>query len=188
MKLTVEESSISPEVRPSSAKDEIARALSEMPYGLYIVGSSLGGEVNGMMADWVMQVSFEPRLIAVAIEKDARTLENVKQTRAFSVSLLAEDSMALAAKFAQPYYGSKIRGRAGQAAAEIHHKFEGVPYWLTESGCPVLTDAMAWFECLVEDLVPLGDHILAVGRVLNGGVVRDAEPLTNIITGWPYSG
>ncbi|MFQ6019933.1 MAG: flavin reductase, partial [Dehalococcoidia bacterium] len=60
--------------RIAPADDEISRAMSEMPYGLYIIGSRAGDEVNGMMADWVMQVSFAPRLIAVAIENDARTL------------------------------------------------------------------------------------------------------------------
>ena len=41
--------------------------MHEMPYGLYIIGSKEDdGRVNGMMADWVMQVSFEPRLVAVS--------------------------------------------------------------------------------------------------------------------------
>ncbi|MFQ6019196.1 MAG: flavin reductase family protein, partial [Dehalococcoidia bacterium] len=138
--------------------------------------------------DWVMQVSFTPRLVAVAIENDARTLMNIRASPVFSVNLLAEDGMALAAKFAQPYYGSKIRGRAGGAAAEIHHKLEGVRYRSGEADCPILTDALAWFECRVETLVPVGDHTLVVGRVLNGAVDRDAEPLTTNVTGWPYSG
>ncbi len=49
-------------------KDEIERVMHELPYGLYIIGSreESDGKVNGMMADWVMQVSFEPRLVAVA--------------------------------------------------------------------------------------------------------------------------
>ena len=171
-----------------TADDEIGQALSEMPYGMYIIGSRLGDDVNGMMADWVMQVSFAPRLIAVAIENDARTLMNIRASGAFSVNLLAEDGMALAAKFAQPYYGSKIRGRGLPAATEIHHKLEGVPYRPGENGCPILEDALAWFECLVETLLPVGDHTLVVGRVLRGAVAREAEPLTSTITGWPYSG
>ena len=62
-----------PSGKVAPARNEAANALAEMPYGLYIVGSRLGDDLNGMMADWVMQVSFTPRLIAVAIEKDART-------------------------------------------------------------------------------------------------------------------
>ena len=40
--------------------DPVAEALELFPYALYIVGSRGSDNINGMMADWVMQVSFEP--------------------------------------------------------------------------------------------------------------------------------
>ena len=43
-----------------------------------------------MLADWVMQVSFKPRLVAAGIENDARTLRFIKETGTFSVNLLHE--------------------------------------------------------------------------------------------------
>jgi flavin reductase (DIM6/NTAB) family NADH-FMN oxidoreductase RutF len=173
----------------TTPNDEAGRALGEMPYGLYIIGSRMGDDVNGMMADWVMQVAFSPRLIAVSIENDARTLENIRASGVFTVNLLTSDEMELASKFAQPYYGSKIRGRGDPAKSEIHHKLDGVKYELgPETGCPILSDVLAWFECRVRATVPLGDHTLVVGRVLDGAVARDAEPLTTEVTGWPYSG
>ncbi len=55
--------------------DPISEALETMPYGLYIIGSrSEAGELNGMMADWLMQVSFKPRLVCCSFENDATTL------------------------------------------------------------------------------------------------------------------
>lgn len=177
------------EEEPTSPRDEATRALGEMPYGLYIIGSRTGNDLNGMMADWVMQVAFTPRLIAVSIENDARTLENIRASAVFTVNLLTSDQMDLAAKFAQPYYGSKIKGRGDPAKSEIHHKLDGVKYELgPETGCPILSDVLAWFECRVRATVPLGDHTLVVGRVLTGAVPRDAVPLTTEVTGWPYSG
>ncbi len=113
---------------------------------------------------------------------------NIRSSPVFSVNLLAADSMDLAAKFAQPYFGSKIKGRRPPASTEIHRKLEGVPYRLGETGCPILEDALAWLECVVETMLPVGDHTLVVGRVVKGAVARDAEPLTSAITGWTYSG
>jgi flavin reductase (DIM6/NTAB) family NADH-FMN oxidoreductase RutF len=56
--------------------------MHEMPYGLYIVGSKeSAGKINGMMADWVMQVSFEPRLVAVSFENNSHTLANLRERR-----------------------------------------------------------------------------------------------------------
>lgn len=170
--------------------DHVARVMDEMPYGLYIIGSKLDDEANGMMADWVMQVSFQPRLVAVAFENDARTLQNIRATKAFTINALSQDgeSMELAAKFAQPYYGAKIKGRTRTAAEEIHRKLESISHSMTPSGCPVLDAAMAWLECEAEQFVDTGDHTVVIGRVLDGKVLREAQPLTSSYTGWNYSG
>jgi len=172
------------------AKGTIEEVMDRMPYGLYIIGSKSDVDVNGMMADWVMQVSFDPRLIAVALENDAHTLGNVQDSRHFTVNFLSLDneSVHLAAKFAQPYFGSKIKGRDREAARQVHRKLDDVQYRAVDSGCPVLKQAMAWLECEAQAFIPVGDHTLVIGRVMDGGVLRDAEPLTSSYTGWTYSG
>ena len=96
---------------------DVERVMHEMPYGLYIIGSKeADGRVNGMMADWVMQVSFQPRLVAVAFEQNSHTLSNIRERRYFSVNLLAQDdeSMELARVFAQPFSGEKVEGPPGE--------------------------------------------------------------------------
>jgi flavin reductase (DIM6/NTAB) family NADH-FMN oxidoreductase RutF len=171
-------------------EDPIARVMDEMPYGLYIVGSHMGEEVNGMMADWVMQVSFKPRLIGLALENDARTLRNIREHGEFTLNALSQDheSMELAAKFAQPYYGSKVGGRTRTASEEVHHKLENIAHTRTSAGSPVLAAAMSWLECTAEQFVPAGDHTLVIAQVTDGGVKGNAQPLTSSYTGWNYSG
>ncbi len=170
---------------------DVERVMHEMPYGLYIVGSKeSGGRVNGMMADWVMQVSFQPRLVAVAFEGTSHTLANVRERRYFSVNLLAQDdeSMELARRFAQPFSGEKVEGRKGEERAKVHYKLEDVPHQTSANGCPILDTAMAWFECELVEEQPIGDHVLVVGAVLDGGVLKEVEPMTSHYTGWTYSG
>ena len=172
------------------AEDHVAKVMDEMPYGLYIIGSRMEGEVNGMMADWVMQVSFEPRLVAVAFENDAHTLHNIRSTNVFTINALSQnaDSMDLAGKFAQPYYGAKIKGRTRMAADEIHHKLGGISHKPGANGCPILDAAMAWMECEAQHFVPTGDHTLVIAGVVEARLVKDAQPLTSSYTGWNYSG
>jgi flavin reductase (DIM6/NTAB) family NADH-FMN oxidoreductase RutF len=171
--------------------DELAvqDVMEEMAYGLYIVGSHKDGEPDGMMADWVMQVSFKPRLVAVGLENDSRTLENVRSTGVFSINVLSQDerSMALAAKFAQPYYDAKVGGRTATKVA-VHEKLDGIAFTRSDSGCPLLEHAMAWLDCQVSELVPTGDHTLVIGTVKDGAVRVAGEPLTSTYTGWNYSG
>lgn len=173
-------------------EDQISRVMHEMPYGLYIIGTKEpeSGRVNGMMADWVMQVSFQPRLVAVSFENDSHSLGNIRERPHFTVNLLSQDrpSMELARSFAQPYSGEKIAGREGPEAHAVHYKLEGIDYHLSERGCPILDAALAWFECESAQLIPVGDHTLAIARVLDAAVHRQAEPLTSTYTGWTYSG
>jgi flavin reductase (DIM6/NTAB) family NADH-FMN oxidoreductase RutF len=169
--------------------DPIVEALESMPYGLYIIGSHGSDNVNGMMADWVMQVSFNPRLVAVALERNSTTLRNLRETGYYSVNMLGAEQRALAVKFCQPRDASKIVGRSEQASSVVYNKFDGVPHQTGEfSGCPILDEALAYLECQLDGLVEAGDHTLALGRVLNGGVLREGEPLTQRILGWSYAG
>ena len=168
----------------------INRVMDEMPYGLYIIGSAMEGEVNGMMADWVMQVSFNPRLVAVAFENDARTLENIRANEVFTINFLSQDhhGMEIAAKFAQPYYDAKVKGRTRAAIDEVHHKLEGIAHIRAENGSPVLEAAMAWLSCEAEQFISAGDHTVVIARVVDGQLVREGQPISSSYTGWNYSG
>ena len=169
----------------------LAAVMAEMPYGLYIIGSHASdGEPNGMMADWVMQVSFAPRLVAVSFENDAHTLENIRDTGVFNINLLGadRDGMEVARAFAEPYLNSKVASRGAVTKARAHRKLEGLAYSRSARGCPILDPAIAWVECNAGHFYPTGDHTLVIGQVVEGAVVRDIEPLTSEYTGWPYSG
>jgi flavin reductase (DIM6/NTAB) family NADH-FMN oxidoreductase RutF len=170
--------------------DPVAEALETFPYGLYIVGSrGQDGALNGMMADWLMQVSFQPRLVCCSVENDATTLRFIRETGVFTVNALPAEAKELARQFAQPRDASKIKGRSEEETQRIYDKLAGVAYSRGErTDCPLLDDALAWLECEVDQLVPAGDHTLVIGRVLDGAVLRDAEPLTQKHLGWQYAG
>jgi flavin reductase (DIM6/NTAB) family NADH-FMN oxidoreductase RutF len=168
----------------------VERAMLAMSYGVHVIGSHDGqGTMNAMIADWVMQVSFKPRLVACAVENDARTLRFIKATNVFSVNLLHQkDGEVIARRVVMPAEGSKIRGRSVQAAAEVHDKLAGLRYEISAEGCPLLLDALGWFTCDVEQFVPTGDHTLVIGRVTDGAVLREGEMLIERELGWEYAG
>jgi len=164
----------------------IATVMHEMPYGVYFLGTQRQGDPSGMIADWVLQVSFKPRLVLTAMEHDSYSLASIQENRALSIALLAEDCFELASRFLQPRDPAKIRGRS--RADQLRDKLAGADYWTTESGCPVLHEALTWLSCQAEQFIPAGDHMLVVSRVLDGGHQRQGEPLTSRNTGWNYSG
>ena len=179
--------------RERRSEARIRDALQHLPYGIYVVGTvTPEGRPNAMVADWVMQVSFRPRIICVSFERDAASLRNLRETRQLTVSLLPESGMDLAAKFLQPTDPSKIEGRSAEFAAP--DKMRGVDYTQLEhasleGGAPVLADSLAWVAAEAQQFIPVGEHILALCRVFDGDTgFIDEGPLTSLYTGWHYGG
>jgi flavin reductase (DIM6/NTAB) family NADH-FMN oxidoreductase RutF len=169
------------------AEDDARVALDMMNYGMYVIGSRGPAGMNVMAAHWLMQVSFHPRMVALSLENDARTLANIRETRVFSVNVMGEDSVDLVASFLQPANPAKIRGRHALPGAPVD-KLAGVPHRTMATGCPILRDALAWYECEVEGGLPTGDHTLVVARITDGGQIAHGKPLRDDDLGWTYSG
>ena len=173
---------------PKTEDELIQDAMHELPYGIYVIGSTSAGAPNAMIADWVMQMSFSPRLVGVAFERDSTNLANIRASRALTINLLDDESMSLARNFVQPTSAAKVRGRSDDAAAVRHDKLADVDYRLDRRGCPILEDALVWIEAEARDFVEVGDHMLVIAEVLTARVQGSGEPLTSTITGWSYSG
>ena len=142
------------------------RLLWRMPSGLYLLGSAAGGRRNLMTHTWAMQVSVQPKLLAVAVRQDALTCELVRQGRAFSLCLLKREDRAIVRAFTKPVVEGPGPGMLG-----------GVAVRTGATGAPVLSDAAAWLECEVRQEVVLGDHTLFVGEVVDCGASDEGAPL-----------
>ena len=151
------------------------RALQSIPYGLYVVGAVNGEKFSTIVANWAMQVSFRPALVAIAIEDDSRMRERIEASGYFSLNMLPPGDLALARAFLKPkeFPGVSAGGKRFTRAA---------------NGSPFLQDAVASVECRVQARHVAGDHILFLGEVLDAAYRRDGkgEVLTLRETGWRY--
>lgn len=155
--------------------DAASKALKKAHYSLVVVGSrSAEGEPNGMTANWMSQVSFDPRIVAIAVQATAVTRENIDATGVFSISILGEGTKDLALKFTK-------KSTHGEA------RLEGEPVSTFETGTPVLDAAVAWFECRVVGTAQPGDHVVYFGEVI-GGEAREGDSTTLAQTGMSYAG
>ncbi len=104
----------------------------------------------GMTANAVCSLSLEPLLVLVCFDNEARTLVPVRDSERFAVNVLRADQREVAAEFA-----SKAAHRDSFAAVG----------WSREYDVPVLDGVLAWLACDLEQLIPGGDHMIAVGSV-----------------------
>src|SRR5579872_4177043 len=130
------------------------RVMWTMPSGLYVLGSRAGERRNGMTCNWATQVSSNPKLIGVSVEKEALTHTLVSEGRVFALSIVDREDRAIVRKFTKPV--------EVDPSARTLNEF---PYVERTTGAPILAQAVAWLECRVTEDVDLGSHTLFVGEV-----------------------
>jgi flavin reductase (DIM6/NTAB) family NADH-FMN oxidoreductase RutF len=155
------------------------RVLWTMPSGLYIVGSRAGERRNGMTLDWAMQVSSDPKLLAISVEQAAFTHELITEGRVFSLNIIDREDRAIVRKFTKPV---EVDLEAGT--------LNGLPFHDGRTGAPVLDQAVAVLEGEVRQALDLGTHTLFVGEIVFAAFQKpeDTAPLRMEDTRMNYGG
>jgi len=141
--------------------------LHNIGYGMYVVSSFRGKELNGQIANTVFQITSQPATIAISINKQNLTHEFIVASGFFSVSILAQEtSLAFIGQF-----GFK----SGRSA----DKFKNVKYKILESGCPVvLENALGYLEAQVTKQFDCNTHTLFLGEIKAAEFLMAGQPMT----------
>ncbi len=147
----------------------VATLFKSLTTGVYVVGVAHGEVCNAFTAAWVMQVSYDPLLLALSINPRHSSYGLLKQGGAFSVNVLKKGQLELAALF------------GGRASANKLASTEWTP---GRTGVPLFHQSQAWFECQVVGEHPAGDHMVVLGKVIDGRLIdSNAEPMIHSDTG-----
>ncbi len=119
------------------------------------------GVPTGFTASAFCSLSLDPPLCLVCIDLRSESLPAIESTRRFGVNILAEDQEEISRRF----------------ASKDLDRFAGLTYQDgPETGAPIFDGVVAWVECRVRDMLPGGDHVIAVGEI-QGGDTREGAPL-----------
>lgn len=143
--------------------DELVnKVLWSIPNVLCLVGSRSGDEWNAMTTSWVTQVSMEPVLVAVGVDKKALTHRLIAEGGGFTVNLWSRHDTRPFVKFSKPavWDGASLNGR---------------PVRPGESGAPVFEEAVAFIDCALWSSVDCGTHTLFLGELVDCGFQNDGE-------------
>lgn len=152
--------STGPAVDAGAFKD----ALASWATGVTVLTAAHQGLVYGITASSFSTLSIDPLLVLVCIQKGNHLERMVPARGAFAVSVLAEGQEATSNHFA-------ISGR--DPAAEL----DGFETFTDRTGCPILAGAIAHLDCELESVLPGGDHVIAVGRVVGAASDAGKAPL-----------
>lgn len=105
-------------------------------------------------------VSLDPPLVLWSAARSSMRHRHFTAAPAFAIHILSESQRNMTARFS----------RSGPG-------FEGLTLGRNGDGVPVLTDALARFDCVTEVLHEGGDHTIILGRVTRFDLQRDGQPL-----------
>jgi flavin reductase (DIM6/NTAB) family NADH-FMN oxidoreductase RutF len=147
---------------------ENAEALvKQISHGVYVIGVGKGERQNAFTAAWVMQVSFEPLLLAISINPEHYSYQLLQESGICTVNVLGQDQYAIAEHF-------------GRSTSD---KMKGFEWKTSKTGAPVLAESLAYFDCEVSHYADAGDHKIAVCKVVAAAALNQGLPMLYSQTG-----
>ncbi|MCC5648875.1 diflavin flavoprotein [Nostoc sp. XA013] len=145
----------------------VEQAVGRIVGSLCVLTAKEGDRSSAMLASWVSQASFSPPGLTIAVAKD-RAVETLTHSgNKFVLNILKEGNhLGLMKHFLKPF--GPGQDRFADVAAEE-----------AENGSPILTDALAYLECSVQNRMESGDHWLVYATVENGKLL-DTDGVTAV--------
>lgn len=152
-------------LRKDVAVDDFRGAMRDLAGGVSVITVGRGDEISGMTVTSVSSLSVEPATLIVSINRRASSWPLLRKHGVFGVNILSADHQGIAERFS---------GVGGLSGAE---RFAGAEWITLVSGVPLLSGALAAFDCEVEDVVERHSHVIVIGRVLDLRVTSGAPAL-----------
>jgi flavin reductase (DIM6/NTAB) family NADH-FMN oxidoreductase RutF len=134
--------------------------------GVTVVTSIADDVPVGTTVNAFASVSLDPAMVLVSLRNGSRLLSCMEDSGSFAVTVLAAAQQRLAGWFSS-------RTRPTGAAS-----FAGIPARPAPvTGCLLLAEGIAYFDCRVSAVYPGGDHTIVLGEVAACGELWPREPL-----------
>lgn len=148
-------------------------AFGQMTYGIYVLTTSFERTINGMIASWVSQISYDPPLISAAVHPNRYSHKLIKQSSCFALHVVAKDRTDLLKRFKGP---------------DPQAKFSDIEWSNGKTGSPIIKDCIAWFECEVVSRLDPGNHTLFIGKVIDAKMVSENSAMSTADYDGAYTG
>lgn len=141
---------------------EFRNALGAFATGVTVITTrGPKGELVGNTASSFNSVSLDPPLVLWSLGKNAYSIKAYLSTDYFAVNVLREGQEEISSRFARV----------------LGDKWQGLDYETWETGCPIIPNALAVFECKTAYTYQGGDHVIFVGEVLKFDHDPNGRPL-----------
>lgn len=143
------------------------KALYSLSYGVFMLSTKAGDNINGCITNTCMQVANSPTRVAISVLNTNYTCELIKESGYFALSILDQTVTFETIK----YFGF-------QSGRNVN-KFEELTPPTDQNGIPYLGwQSCAVISCRVVSSEDLGSHTLFIAEVEDAKVLSENAPLT----------
>jgi flavin reductase (DIM6/NTAB) family NADH-FMN oxidoreductase RutF len=118
-----------------------------------------GGTVSAFFS-----LSLEPVQVLISLNSTGRLAELVEQSGIFAVNVLSAEQESISRLFSSPQRPTSLGG------------LPGVETEVAVTGAPIIRGCLAYFDCVVSNVIIAGDHTLFIGQV-HAVAASDGQPL-----------
>lgn len=144
------------------------QTMNKISYGLYVLTARENGKDNGCIVNTLQQLTVEPCLVGITVNKANHTHDMILRTREFNVSMLDNES-----EF-------DVFKRFGFQSGRDVDKFSGyTDYARSANQLTYLTKGTsAYLSAKVTQVVDLGSHTMFIAEVTDGDVLSEENSMT----------
>lgn len=136
--------------------------MGHYPTGVAVItGRAADGELLALVVGTFSSVSLDPPLISFMPMKTSRTFDKLRRCESICINVIGGEQEDLVATIARRW----------------ENKFDGIEWFTSPSGNPVLDQSVAWIDARVTNTVDAGDHWIVLCTVSDLAVTNPVAPL-----------
>ncbi|BAQ49981.1 MULTISPECIES: flavin reductase family protein [Methylobacterium] len=144
---------------------EFRRCMRTVPGAVAVITCGEPGHRTGLTATAVCSLTDAPPTLLACVNGSASAHPVIRRTGRFAVNILSEADLDVAGRF------------AGRDGIKGEDRFEGLACTQAPGGAPILAEALASFDCVLEAEHRYGTHSVFIGRVLSAATDPTRPPL-----------
>jgi flavin reductase (DIM6/NTAB) family NADH-FMN oxidoreductase RutF len=121
-------------------------AFGAFPSGVVAVAAQVDGVLTGLAASSFTSVSLNPALVSFSVANTSSTWPVLRTSAHLGLSVLADHHDVVARQLAGP----------------AEHRFDGLATSVVGDGAVLLDEAVATFDCTIDQEVAAGDHTVVI--------------------------
>ncbi|MCK0517479.1 flavin reductase family protein [Williamsia sp. DF01-3] len=136
--------------------------MGHYPTGVVVVtGRDSEGDILAMVVGTFNSVSLDPPLVSFMPMMTSRTFAKMRECSSLCINILGGEQEDIVLTIAQRW----------------ENKLDGIDWFPSPSGDPVLSESIAWIDTTIWNTVEAGDHWIVLCRVNDMAVANPVSPL-----------